>query len=189
MNIDREKLDRLTLQLKDKSLREQAFSGIVEMLSKPIYWHIRTMVLSHEAAKYIPQSMASYRFVQRRQPDTYLALQDSLQRDPYVSGSATDEKHYLVARNGRAAAQQPQSRLVLRRRRTPTPPPRGDTDTARKTTTRIQYAILRQYALRRDGCDMQQLGRSTQSIVPPRSEKNRGYLQRRRLNFRPLFRL
>ena len=50
MNIDREKLDRLTLQLKDKSLREQAFSGIVEMLSKPIYWHIRKMVLSHEDA-------------------------------------------------------------------------------------------------------------------------------------------
>lgn len=50
MNINRQELDRLTLELKDETLRHKAFSRIVEMLSKPIYWHIRKMVLSHADA-------------------------------------------------------------------------------------------------------------------------------------------
>ena len=50
MNINRDELDKLTLELKDDKLRSAAFSKIVEMLSKPIYWHIRKMVLSHDDA-------------------------------------------------------------------------------------------------------------------------------------------
>ena len=50
MNINRDELDKLTLELKDDKLRSAAFSKIVELLSKPIYWHIRKMVLSHDDA-------------------------------------------------------------------------------------------------------------------------------------------
>ena len=35
-------------QLKDSTLRNAAFSLIVERYSKQIYWHIRNMVLSHD---------------------------------------------------------------------------------------------------------------------------------------------
>ena len=35
-------------QLKDNTLRNAAFSLIVERYSKQIYWHIRNMVLSHD---------------------------------------------------------------------------------------------------------------------------------------------
>lgn len=42
-------------QLKDKSLRNAAFSLVVEKYSKKIYWHVRNMVLSHEDANDIVQ--------------------------------------------------------------------------------------------------------------------------------------
>ena len=50
MDIDRKKLDSLTQQLSDSKTRGRAFAEIVKMLSRPIYWHIRKMVLSHEDA-------------------------------------------------------------------------------------------------------------------------------------------
>ncbi len=50
MSIDRNRLSELTLQLSDEKTRSQAFTEIVKMLSRPIYWHIRKMVLSHDDA-------------------------------------------------------------------------------------------------------------------------------------------
>lgn len=50
MSIDRNRLSKLTLQLSDEKTRSQAFTEIVKMLSRPIYWHIRKMVLSHDDA-------------------------------------------------------------------------------------------------------------------------------------------
>ena len=40
----------ITKRLKDKNLRNAAFSLVVENHSKMIYWHIRNMVLTHEDA-------------------------------------------------------------------------------------------------------------------------------------------
>lgn len=40
----------ITIQLKDKNLRNAAFSLVVKEYSPKIYWHIRHMVLSHEDA-------------------------------------------------------------------------------------------------------------------------------------------
>lgn len=42
-------------QLKDKTLRNAAFSVVVELYSKKIYWHIRNMVLSHDDANDLVQ--------------------------------------------------------------------------------------------------------------------------------------
>ena len=42
-------------QLKDPSLRNIAFSVVVERYSKKIYWHIRNMVLSHDDANDLVQ--------------------------------------------------------------------------------------------------------------------------------------
>lgn len=42
-------------QLKDKTLRNAAFSLIVEQYSKKIYWHIRNMVLIHDDANDLVQ--------------------------------------------------------------------------------------------------------------------------------------
>ncbi len=50
MNIDRQELDALTKQIKDPKQRSVAFSRIVAILSQPIYWHIRKMVLTHADA-------------------------------------------------------------------------------------------------------------------------------------------
>lgn len=45
----------ITQQLKDPSLRNVAFSAVVDLYSRKIYWHIRNMVLSHEDADDIVQ--------------------------------------------------------------------------------------------------------------------------------------
>ena len=42
-------------QLKDNTLRNAAFSNVVELYSKKIYWHIRNMVLSHDDANDLVQ--------------------------------------------------------------------------------------------------------------------------------------
>ena len=42
-------------QLKDSTLRNAAFSVVVELYSKKIYWHIRNMVLSHDDANDLVQ--------------------------------------------------------------------------------------------------------------------------------------
>ena len=42
-------------QLKDNTLRNAAFSTVVELYSKKIYWHIRNMVLSHDDANDLVQ--------------------------------------------------------------------------------------------------------------------------------------
>ena len=42
-------------QLKDSTLRNAAFSTVVELYSKKIYWHIRNMVLSHDDANDLVQ--------------------------------------------------------------------------------------------------------------------------------------
>lgn len=46
----------ITEALKDKKLRADAFSAIVKQYSKPIYWHIRRMVLSHDDTNDILQN-------------------------------------------------------------------------------------------------------------------------------------
>ena len=43
-------------QLKDNTLRSAAFSTVVELYSKQIYWHIRNIVLSHDDANDILQN-------------------------------------------------------------------------------------------------------------------------------------
>jgi len=50
MKINREELDKITEQLKDPNTQNAAFSKLVKIMSKPLYWHIRKMVLSHEDA-------------------------------------------------------------------------------------------------------------------------------------------
>lgn len=47
---------QITEALKDKNLRAEAFSAIVKQYSKPIYWHIRRMVLSHDDTNDILQN-------------------------------------------------------------------------------------------------------------------------------------
>ena len=42
-------------QLKDNTLRSAAFSTVVELYSKQIYWHIRNIVLSHDDANDLVQ--------------------------------------------------------------------------------------------------------------------------------------
>lgn len=42
-------------QLKDKNLRNVAFSFVVEQYSQKLYWHIRNMVLSHDDANDLVQ--------------------------------------------------------------------------------------------------------------------------------------
>ena len=42
-------------QLKDSTLRNAAFSTVVELYSKHLYWHIRNMVLSHDDANDLVQ--------------------------------------------------------------------------------------------------------------------------------------
>ena len=46
----------MTEALKDKKLRADTFSAIVKQYSKPIYWHIRRMVLSHDDTNDILQN-------------------------------------------------------------------------------------------------------------------------------------
>lgn len=46
----------MTEALKDMNLRADAFSAIVKQYSKPIYWHIRRMVLSHDDTNDILQN-------------------------------------------------------------------------------------------------------------------------------------
>jgi RNA polymerase sigma-70 factor (ECF subfamily) len=50
MNINREELDKITELLRDEKSRTSAFSSLVRMMQKPLYWHIRKMVLSHDDA-------------------------------------------------------------------------------------------------------------------------------------------
>lgn len=45
----------LVVQLKDVSMRREAFSILVERYSRRLYWHIRHMVVSHEDADDILQ--------------------------------------------------------------------------------------------------------------------------------------
>ncbi|MDR0828550.1 MAG: sigma-70 family RNA polymerase sigma factor [Prevotellaceae bacterium] len=56
MNIDREKLDEITRLLKNDKTRSSAFTSLVNMMQKPLYWHIRKMVLCHEDADDLLQS-------------------------------------------------------------------------------------------------------------------------------------
>ena len=50
MQHDRYNEKEIVEQLKDPSLRNDAFASVVKMYSSKIYWHIRNMVLSHEDA-------------------------------------------------------------------------------------------------------------------------------------------
>ncbi|MDR3326799.1 MAG: RNA polymerase sigma factor [Prevotellaceae bacterium] len=50
MNINREELDKITELLRDEKSRTDAFSSLVRMMQKPLYWHIRKMVLNHDDA-------------------------------------------------------------------------------------------------------------------------------------------
>jgi len=50
MAINKEELDEITLLLKDAKTRDGAFTRLVKQLSKPLYWHIRKMVLNHDDA-------------------------------------------------------------------------------------------------------------------------------------------
>ncbi|MDR1544141.1 MAG: RNA polymerase sigma factor [Prevotellaceae bacterium] len=50
MNIDRQALDNITALLKNEQTRSEAFSRLVRLMSKPLYWHIRKMVLNHDDA-------------------------------------------------------------------------------------------------------------------------------------------
>jgi len=48
--VNKEELDEITLLLKDEKTRNQAFTRLVKVISKPLYWHIRKMVYSHDDA-------------------------------------------------------------------------------------------------------------------------------------------
>ena len=48
--------DILILQLRDARTRREVFSELVKTYSKPLYWHIRRMVLSHDDANDILQN-------------------------------------------------------------------------------------------------------------------------------------
>jgi RNA polymerase sigma-70 factor (ECF subfamily) len=50
MENRREELNRLTEKLNDGKTRSAEFSAIVRLLSEPLYWHIRKMVLNHDDA-------------------------------------------------------------------------------------------------------------------------------------------
>ena len=48
--------DILILQLRDARTRREVFSELVKTYSKPLYWHIRRMVLSHDDANDLLQN-------------------------------------------------------------------------------------------------------------------------------------
>jgi len=50
MTIDKEALEEITRLLRDEKTRNSAFTRLVKIISKPLYWHIRKMVLSHDDA-------------------------------------------------------------------------------------------------------------------------------------------
>ncbi|MBO5921023.1 MAG: RNA polymerase sigma factor [Bacteroidaceae bacterium] len=52
---DNKNEQKILEQLKDRTLRNSAFSFVVEKYSPKIYWHIRNMVLSHDDANDLVQ--------------------------------------------------------------------------------------------------------------------------------------
>jgi RNA polymerase sigma-70 factor (ECF subfamily) len=52
---DNKNEQKILEQLKDRTLRNSAFSVVVEKYSPKIYWHIRNMVLSHDDANDLVQ--------------------------------------------------------------------------------------------------------------------------------------
>ena len=50
MTVNKEELDEITLLLKDEKMRNSAFTRLVKQMSKPLYWHIRKMVMNHDDA-------------------------------------------------------------------------------------------------------------------------------------------
>ena len=52
---DNKNEQKILEQLKDRTLRNSAFSIVVEKYSPKIYWHIRNMVLSHDDANDLVQ--------------------------------------------------------------------------------------------------------------------------------------
>ncbi|MDO4191425.1 MAG: RNA polymerase sigma factor [Bacteroidales bacterium] len=54
--MDSKEINELTVQIQNPATRNAAFSKLVKLLSKPLYWHIRKMVLVHEDADDVLQN-------------------------------------------------------------------------------------------------------------------------------------
>ncbi|MDR1654180.1 MAG: sigma-70 family RNA polymerase sigma factor [Prevotellaceae bacterium] len=51
-----QQLDDIAVRLRNEKTRREAFSALVRLLQKPLYWHIRKMVYSHEDANDLLQT-------------------------------------------------------------------------------------------------------------------------------------
>ncbi len=54
--MDTQEINEITVQIQNPSTRNAAFTKLVRELSKPLYWHIRKMVLTHEDADDVMQN-------------------------------------------------------------------------------------------------------------------------------------
>lgn len=54
--MDTQEIKELTTQIQNPATRNAAFTKLVKGLSKPLYWHIRKMVLTHEDADDVLQN-------------------------------------------------------------------------------------------------------------------------------------
>ena len=148
--------------LADPAQRQSAFSTLVRTYSRPLYWKIRGIVVTHENADDVLQN-------------TFLKAWRNL--DDFRGGSKLSTWLYRIAvnesldylRKEKTRAQQADSPLSSAHRTSTGPSQGGRSHVARSTTGRLHPPLFRQYEIQGNESGLADQRRCTQGFLPFRS--------------------